>query len=104
MDDLHEVNAKILITLIFLIFLIYLFIFFFLNDCVSALSFSCAQRADVRGQHWAASLKAVPTSTTTGVLWSRVSVTLCPPVFHTREQSALAYPPSRCRCNMRIAF
>lgn len=46
--------------------------------------------------HWAASSKAVPTSTTTGVLWSQVSAALCPPSPRiTRAQSTAPYP---CAC------
>lgn len=99
-------------------FFIYLFIYlnaktvpwcyFFLFDCVSDVSFSCARRADVQGPHWAASLKAVPTSTTTGVLWSWVSVTLCPPIFHiahrSRVHSLILPHVDKSRCNLCIAF
>lgn len=41
-----------------------------------------ARRATSQGPRWDASPKAVPTSTTTGVLWSQVSAALCPPSLH----------------------
>ena len=60
-----------------------------LTFCVSR----CVQRAVTQVPHWAASSKTVPTSTTTGVLWSQVSAALCPPSPHiTGEQSAPTYP------------
>lgn len=60
-----------------------------LTFCVSR----CVQRAVTQVPHWAASSKTVPTSTTTGVLWSQVSAALCPPSPHiTSEQSAPTYP------------
>lgn len=40
-------------------------------------AFRCARRAVNQALRWAASSRAVPTSTTTGVLWSQVSADLC---------------------------
>lgn len=52
-------------------------------------AFRCAQRAGNQALRWAASSRAVPTSTTTGVLWSQVSAALCPlsPLTGSKVQS-----------------
>lgn len=59
--------------------------------------FRCAPPAVTQVLRWAASSKAVPTNTTTGVLWSQVSAALCPsPPLRIWPQSALIYPVQSC--------
>lgn len=57
-----------------------------------------AQRAGTQGPHWAASLRVVPTSTTTGVPWSLVSVPLgiCLSTRCTGAKCTRTHPPARC--------
>lgn len=52
-------------------------------------AFRCVQRAMTQVLHWAASSKAVPTSTTTGVLWSQVSAAVCPVSPHHKETKGI---------------